>query len=335
MKQKRNEVLNKLKQIMPGLSNKELIEQSTCFVFTQTEAITFNDEVSCRIPFVTNFKGAVKASPLIDLLNKMNENEIEISHQQSDEQNQLIIKGKRKRSGLFMEAEVNLPVDFVEQPDKQWKKLPEEFPNAVDLVKECASKDETNFQLTCVHITPNCIEACDGYQAANYKLIFPSEKSFLIRADSLKHILSMNPILFTETKSWIHFKNKDKLILSCRKYIAQYQDLSDLFKVKGVVFEFPTEMTDAIVKANVFSSQNLNENYIKVRLKKGVLLIEGKGVDGWYEEGMKIDYDKKEIEFLISPKLLIDLFKKYKQGLINENRLKVSGKNFKYVTCLG
>ena len=58
-----------------------------------------------------------------------------------------------------MEREVLLPVDAVEVPEK-WRRLPEDFLEAVSIVQQTAGRDESQFSLTCVHISPDWVEAC-------------------------------------------------------------------------------------------------------------------------------------------------------------------------------
>ncbi len=107
----------------------------------------------------------------VSILRKLKETELEITTSKEE----LLIKGKRKKAGLRMETDILLPIDSVEKP-KKWIHLPDDFAEAISIVQQCSGKDETRFSLTCVHITPKWIEACDGYQAARYKMKMEIEK---------------------------------------------------------------------------------------------------------------------------------------------------------------
>jgi hypothetical protein len=48
-----------LKAVEPGLSQRDVVEQSSCFVFKNGYVYTYNTEVFCRHPYRVNFEGAV------------------------------------------------------------------------------------------------------------------------------------------------------------------------------------------------------------------------------------------------------------------------------------
>jgi DNA polymerase III sliding clamp (beta) subunit (PCNA family) len=330
----REEFLTKLQQVTPGLSTREIIDQSSCFVFTGKTLATFNDDVACRLAMKTDFVGAVQAAPLLDILRKLTEETIDISFTKVEDGHQLIMKGKHKRIGIRMEAEIALPVNTVERPE-QWKTLPLEFSEAISIVKECAGRDETHFHLTCIHIHPKWVEACDGFQISRYKLASGIEKPFLVRKESLKHIVSLNMLEFSETPAWVHFKNDTGLILSCRRYLEEYQDMSGILKVEGHPVQLPKGLVEAVQKATVFSSQSTEDNMVLIQIRDGKLKLTGEGVNGWYEEIKAIKYTGEPMKFLISPILLGQLVQKHNECQIGNKRLCVTGKNFRYVTSLG
>ena len=153
----REAFLRALESTKSGLSPRDVIEQSTCFVLTGGQIITYNDEASCRGPsgLPKDFTGAVASQDLLELLRKMEEDDIWLT----DEEGQFWVKGKRRRAWHNMEAEIRLPYTSVEIPDK-FQELPEDFTEAVSLVKECTGKDASRFELTCVNLNPKWIEAC-------------------------------------------------------------------------------------------------------------------------------------------------------------------------------
>ena len=159
MRIKREELLKKLEQVKPGLATREIVEQSASFVFANGQVATFNDEVAVRVPLESDIYGAVRAEPILSLLSKLGEDEVELFV----EDGVLSVNGKRGRAGIKMESEVLLPIESVEVP-QEWKQLDAEFVDAVDIVGSCASSNDVNFNLTCIHIHPEWLEACDNYQ---------------------------------------------------------------------------------------------------------------------------------------------------------------------------
>jgi hypothetical protein len=64
----REVLLQQLESVQAGLSSREIIEQSSCFVFKDGNVVTFNDEVSCSRPCeLGSFTGAVQAAPLLSI----------------------------------------------------------------------------------------------------------------------------------------------------------------------------------------------------------------------------------------------------------------------------
>lgn len=328
----REEFLSKLQSVSAGLSSREVIEQSDCICFKDGYVMTYNEEVACRMPskLGNDFLGAVKAKPILNLLQKLKEDEIEIETTESE----LLIKGKGgRKAGVRMEQEILLAIATVEKPDS-WTKLPEDFSDAIQLVVDCASKDAARFELTCVHIHPKWIEACDNSQLMRYKIKLGLENAILVRHDSVKHVVSLGMTKFSETESWIHFKNPSGLILSCRRHIQDFHDLGPILKFSGVKTVLPKGLAEAIESAEIFSSENTDDNKVIVDLKNGKLRLRGEGVMGWYSEPKKVQYEGPALKFKIAPNLLKELTKRYNECEIGEDKLKVDGGRFVYVACL-
>ena len=142
--------------VKAGVSAREFIEQSSCFVFQDGMVMTFNDEVACRKDTHLKVTGAVQAAALLAILEKMPDDELDV---EENEKGELEFRGKGRRFGIVRDAEIFLPIDRVENPEK-WKPLAPEFTEAVGLTRHCVSTDENKFLLTCIHIHPEYIESC-------------------------------------------------------------------------------------------------------------------------------------------------------------------------------
>jgi len=334
MKLNREDLLRKLEAVTPGLAVREAIEQSSCLVFKNERLLTFNDEVACSIPCDLGFEGAVVAAPLLALLSKMTEKDVNISV--NDKGTGLVVKGKRKRATITMESEVSLPVDAVEIPD-EWEAPGAEFADAVGVVQHCASKDPNTFSLTCIHITPDYVEACDNYQLARYPVHTGVSESCLVKRDSLRHVTGLGMSKVCATKNWLHWLNPTTgLVLSARREFDEYEDLSELFIMdNGTPTTLPGGLAEACEKAAIFSEDNADDNVVLVKIKAGKLSLRGKGASGWYEEQKSVKYSGPPVIFSMAPDLLIDIIARTNDCLLDENRLKIDGGKFEFVTCLG
>jgi hypothetical protein len=331
MKINREELLKQLQAVTPGLSPKELIEQSSCFVFKDNKVITYNDEIACIHDCCLAAEGAIMAKSFITILQKLSEEELEVEQVDGE----LILSGKRRKVGVRMEQEILLPIDTLEQP-KHWQDLSEDFNDAVKRVKFCAGNDMSQFITTCINITPDFLEASDNYQAGRFTVTTGIKDSILVKKTSLSYIVSLDMTQMSETKSWIHFKNPSGLVLSCRKYIEDYptEELSKHLQVKGTKTQLPKGIKDAVAKAEVFSMENVDDNFVTIHLQENKLRIKGKGVSGWYTESKKIKYKGEEMSFTISPQLLADVSKNYNECEITKDKIKVNSGKFSYVTVL-
>jgi len=97
----RKELLTILGKVAPGLSNTEILEQSSSFIFMDGLVITFNDEISVSHPIPYDWTGAVVAKELMTLLKKYKDDEIEVNITQEE----FLIKTKRGEAGIRLDEQ--------------------------------------------------------------------------------------------------------------------------------------------------------------------------------------------------------------------------------------
>mgnify|MGYP001321867735 CR=1 FL=1 len=326
----RANLLQQLLAVQPGLAEREIIEQSSCVAFVKGRAYTYNDEVSCSAEVPVKLSGAVPAKTLLSILGKMPDEELEVEEDDAE----VVFRGKGRRFKLRKEAKIALPVDKLEVPDA-WSKLPKNFTEAIDMVRHSASSDKSRFKLTCVHLSPVHVEACDNFQLSRFRLKTGLKQSVLVKKSSIEHIIGMGMVEMSETDTWLHFRNPAGVVLSCRRYVEKYHDVDGVLKEKGKPIVLPKRLGDAADRASVFSSEAANDNQVRVRLQEGLLRIRGVGEVGWYTETRKVTYDGPELEFLISPSLLGQIADKFREAFVDSNQLRVEGPEWVFVTCLG
>lgn len=330
MKVNRPELLTVLESIQAGLTSKEVVQQSSCFAFRDGMVMTYNDEVACRRKSPLKIEGAVPAAPLLAMLRKLPEEEIDIEL----EGEELIIRGKGRRDRHRTQSEVLLPIEKVEDGD-DWKDLHEDFADAIFIAYQCVDKDDSNYAGSCIHISKKFIESCDNSQAIRYHLKTRVREPFLVRGKSIIHMHDLGMTEFCETETWIHFRNPDGLIYSCRRDPQPYESLDDVLNADGEPLVLPKGLADAADRAEVFSSENADENEIEVVITPGKIRVNSHGVSGQYTEVKKLKYRGPKIKFRVGPKLLVELVKRYNDCLISPDRLKVDTGKFAYVVALG
>lgn len=329
----REEFLTRLQSVQAGLSTKEMVAQSSCFIFKRGRVITFNDEVACwgdsGLP--DDFEVAVQAKKILAILELLEEEELEIRFTGKE----MRIKGKGL-TGIPLESKISLAVAMVEEP-KDWKPLHKDFNHALEVVQYCTGKDENKWQLTCVHVTPKWLEAFDNRQMSRYWLPTDFEQECLIRRKAVIGIAPLGMTEFSETKNWIHFRNPAKLSVACRREsdCSKFPDLKKIYDVKGEKMMLPKGLPAMLKKAGLFSMENTASNFVTVRIDREGLLVIGEGDYGWHEDPAEITYTGDPRTFMIDPMLLAEISKNHNECEVTHNRLLVDKGNFIYVTGLG
>lgn len=333
----RLELLEVLQSVAPGIATKDSIEQGHYFAFRGRSVWTFNGEIACRmkLPKGVVLNGAVPAKPLMSLLNKMAEDLVTIEIKDSV----FHVSGmKRKQAGIRMEMAITLPLDQAEAPGEEWQMLHEDFSEAIRVVQDCASGDESKFTLTCIHVHPKWIEACDAMQMTRFRFPTGFKNKFIVKKKALKYVASLDMIEFNETDSWVHFRSPAGLVMSCRRYMEDYPNLSPVVRFdSGELTDvtLPLGMEDTATKAAIFSSENKDDNKLLISIKSGIIKIQGIGNSGWYEERRKCKYTGPDVLFTISPNMLIEIVKRHTECVIAEGKLKIEGDKWVFIAYLG
>jgi len=304
---KRINLINILESVGAGLANKELIEQSKSFVFSDGKVFTYNDEIAASTTIDLELDGAVEAEALLKLLNKTKDDEIKIWTTDDE----LRIKGKKFDTGIKLDSEIKLPIDEIEIPE-EFTNVPKEFSQLVRLACLTASKNLSDDLLTCVHFTNNYIESCDNDRITRCNLgkEFENEDlDVLISAKNLESIVKERIIGFMTDDSWAHFKTDEDVILSSRLYNEEYVDLDDFVpNKKGDKVELPEQISTVLDRVDVFSKDEVsNEKNVHVNLKEKKLVLSAQNDSGWIKEREKTKYKGPSIEFTINSDFLRDI----------------------------
>ncbi len=305
MKLNREDLLDVLKAIKPGLATREMLEQSTSFIFQKGRAYTYNDEIAISHPVDKGLFGAVSAKELYSLLDRLKDDELDVTIEDTE----MRIKGKRSSAGIALQAEISLPLDELGKTG-EWKPLPKTFGDAIAFCRFSASSDMIDPVLTCLNVNGGAIESCNRFQITRYDMGMAVETKdpLLLPASAAAILASYNPKEFTLTKGWIHFQNTAKTVFSCRMGEGEFPDIGKFMKAKGHEFEFPKELGEVLERAGVFSVDNeLNDPSVRIDLSKGRLAVESSNGVGWFKERVRAKYDGPHITFEANPEFLIKM----------------------------
>ena len=334
MKINRIELLEALTKVKPGLASMEIIEQSTSFVFINNMIVTYNDDIATSMPFTFDkkeIKGAVQSNELYGLLNKVKDKEVKVIIKG----NEFKIFGNNFKSGITLESDIQLPIDFFEIEKSNYIKLPENFN---DLLKLCliSSLKEPSGVLNNIHLYSNIIESCDNFRLTRIELENKIKKHLLIPDSAASQIVN-NGYQFKDVcinKGWLHFREKKSgLIFSCRTMDNKYPDLNPLLEVKGKTLKFPEQLNDILSRSKVFSTDN--EQVVKIILKDNKCTVYCENDNGWIEEKTDIKIkDSTDIEFKINSNYLLDILKQTNKVKIGERAIKFFNKEYEHVIAM-
>jgi hypothetical protein len=329
MRIKRREWLDTLLQIQEGLSEREIIEQSNCFAFHKGRVYTFNDDIACSCALEAPFDGVVEAFSMLKILARMKKRKLNITLGKKE----IVIASKRTKATLNLQCKIHLPVDKLSGM-KGWKKLPKDFLQGIKWIEGCAGTNEAKFAQTCIHLTPKYVEACDTYQAGRWLMDLPIKKDVLIRKFTIANVAKLQPTMVCETKAWLHLRNADKTVLSCRRYSEVYPSLDKLLKPKGKILLLPEYTKAATDRAEIFTSQN-SDDAVTISLKKNKATLFVRGVTGSITDVCEVKYNGPEISFSIPPNILRDTIERDRKCRVDDNVLRIARKKSFYTTALG
>lgn len=334
MKIERTQLLDALDKARVGVSDKEIIEQSTNFVFRDGHILTFNDEIAVSTPFDIGIEGAVPANELYKLLKRFKAKEIDFS----TKVNELHIKTKKASSGILFNKNVELPIDEVFEEEFEWKEISEDILSAIEFCKFSVSKNTNKPVLNCVHLFEDRVESCDNYRFTIYNLEEETfEQSILLPVSSAKELSKFGPLVaYGAAGAWCHFKTEEGTIISCRTIDGTFPNLDEIIEKDDLTkFTFPTNIDGMIDRAEVFvDHSNFDTEVINVSLYKDQIKIKSTGASGWFEEKAKLDKKAERVNFRVNPAFLKQIIKEHNTAQVGERMLVFEGDNFLHAVSL-
>lgn len=334
-KQELRTALNLLK---PALSKKDMIGNANCFVFKNGYVSTYNDELWFNHPIEGIDKPfAIESDEILALLDKTKDENIIL-----DLTDDLLIFQAGKSKAGFKLINAEFPVDTTIFEQQLFYDLPEDFQTAIKFAAMSASDDLTNPILNCVSIkSDGTVSGTDNFRLSNWKLD-TEELPFddlLIPADSVLKILSIQPTSFMVDTDWIHFKNDDNIIASCRLVNDTFPDVSKALNKlgTGTLVTFPDDISAILSRAAIFSDNEKNNQSVTITRKGKYIIVDSESsIKGFFKERVLMETDSDDFSFIINPSFLSDILKKSKECILESNKKMISfrGDNWVYMAML-
>lgn len=337
MRVSRQELLDALVRVGPGLAPVPRITQSECYAFKRGWVVCFNDEVCARTrsPLPADFVGAVPAAQFKAAVESFPDDAIDLEIQAGA----LKVGARGTSARVRFEPEIILPIDDVKAP-AEWFAVPD--PDALAAAirhasAACGTNDE-EFLAVCVHVTPTFMEGTNRFQAGKHLAelgLDPDDpdNDFVVRAKSLKPVASYGVTLVGKTPDWLHFRS-ESVVYSCRRSVEPYLDLGPSWEFAGEKLILPKGAGAAAKLAAVFAGSDKAKARVRVAMRGRRMEIVGAGTQGESRSYLDAGYDGPPLEFDISPTLLEEIVKKHNECEIDQTRLFVRGDCWMYVAAL-
>lgn len=326
-----NELKTALETVKPGLSNKEMIEQSTSFCFANGRVITFNDEISVSCPVNLDITGAIDSKVLYAYLNKLKVEEADVLIQD----NEIVVKSGRSKASFTIQSEIKLP--FSEVPDAgNWETVDSELLKALEFCMGACSRDMSQPVITNVHLKDTFVEGTDRYRIAQYQMKkkFPFGE-ILIPATICPVFIKFKPTHISIVPGWVHLTNETKAVLSFRTFAEKFPELSKFTNIEGEEITLAKDIIEIIDRAVIFAKKDtLLDESITITVEAGKMIISAVGDTSKFEEKARSEYKGSTITFIIAPYLFKDIISQNVNPIFAPGRLLFTGENWKYLTML-
>ena len=331
----RKKLLGMLETLQPGLAPHDAIEQATNFVFKDGFVWSFNDEIAVSHPLPANLEltGAVAAEPLLKLLAKSSGDTVVLAATEDE----LFVKCGKGQAGIAF-AEVKLPVETIPMPKEDgWWKTDLDFLEKLRLASLSVERSKSMQILSCVSIEETRALGCDNFQltVAAFEKPLKCFKPVLLQGSMLRHVLPFLPNGVAQVGNWIHFINKDDVVLSCRITEGEYPDVSGFLNVEGTRVKLPEALSDLLERAGVFTDSKEEGNKVNLVLgKDGSLKVSSRNGSGWFKETLEAPSKGIEFQLDVDPEILRSALKLGHTLVVGKAAMLMNGKNFQHVISL-
>lgn len=320
-----------LDKINALLSQKGLVENSNKFIFDEEGIYAFNGETFIATVFETNIYGAVEGDVFYKLISKFGANKISIVIE-GDEM--VIVKG-RSESRLAFDKETECPIDL---SIENWKALPEDFFEVVNIASFTTGTDYTDMRTVCIHLKGNICESSDVYRISILEMKSEIQDEIFVPNDILPFFNKSKPIKYSVAENWVYYLDLNGTIIAHRlpTFENNYPDLRE--KVSGLTgfhkLELPEKLYDSLDRAGIFLDGKFEgDKFVSVSCIENILTLESKNIGKAYKESMRIDYADK-VAFEVNPTFLMQMMEKTNEVEVNDSIIKIHSGNCLYVAAL-
>lgn len=344
---KKNTLLGVLKTVKAGVASKDIILQSSHFVFNHDHVASYNDELCIVMPFDCGFQCTVEADLLLKVVSKFTSDDITMTV----DGNSLLMKGGKSEVGIeaVMESEIFKYIELVwnDLQAASWYDLDKELLKAVELCSFSAGRDRTRANLCCVRVEGVDVYSSDGVRISWYTLAKDSGMTFLIDSEHVSKIVSTigNTVQqLALTEAWIHFATEHNLVVSVKRTLPGDKpfDLKKYFNefVPKVVIPLPEHFAVNIELVETLSEGDRDlDKTIEMTIDKKQITLRSRSQKGWASQILGIETQAKDASVLpvatnINPRMFLEIIKHSSTMQIRETMALFKSDSFQHILAL-
>lgn len=330
---KRQDFLDALSKVKPGLAKKEIVEQSTHFIFDKDRIWTYNDQIHICQKFDSGLSGAVMADHFYKLLEKLPGDELSIA---AKEGKIVLSIGDKIKSNIKIDPDIKIqPIQIPAINSQKWEELPKNFHEAIVFSAFSASRNMIRPELCCIYVARGFAIGCDTFRGTRYILDSELKQEFLIPATAAAQLSKYNPYKVLYENGWLHFINKEKTTFSCRTIEEEYpEQIWHFFDVEGEEVKLPQDFLDAVGRAQVMITADFDlDQTVTLTMENNQVVCFSEGDYGDFYEKADIEYDGPKLEIKVHPTFLKEILKHLQTVIVGE-RLLFKSESFEHGICL-
>lgn len=338
----REKLISLLETIRPGVARKEIVEQSTHFVFTGKEAITFNEQICvCAVSPLRGFICSVQAEEFTKLIKSMQAEELTMRVVESGGRHAVKIESGTVKAEFTVSQNEGVQ-DLIKKLKLNslsglWKPVPEDLIQALKWCLFSASEDATQGVLTCIHIKKKTVSSSDDMRVSLYSMGKPLDAELLIPAISAEELVKFPIEEYCVVEPWAYFRTGAKAIFCARLMDGTYPSTKEFFEFEGVEVELPGGLGQALESAEIMAAGDFPiDKRVKITIDKGKLEVFAENESlGWIKTEINMGVKNcPTVTFIINPIFLREILGKTNVVKVGSDRALFQTDNFKHLVSL-
>lgn len=320
------------------VSSRDFRDVKSRYFFLDDYVYSYGSRMAIRYPFKTGGERfVVDGSKLFGIVSHIKNDNVKLKVSDSSI---IITSGNIKAKLKLGDIEDSLIDEILNIPfPTKWVKIldPEGFVWSLDVCSRSASRDEGHAYMSCVYVDGDVVVAGDQMRLSRCVLDKPFKEKFLMSYVSAAQFSNYNLVGYQAKKNHLFFKSENGVELCTIRSIAEYPDLSKLFKKKKHIVDLPEDFESMVDVAEEIVKEAISiDRRIVFEIGDGKFVCKGITIDGgeWCLKEVDLDVDFPVKKFSIKPVTFQEIVDTCDKISFDDRFAAFEGENFKHLVLL-